>query len=102
MRFLSSLDPRDRKLLLWCLGAAAVLIVTVGFLLPNGDNNENRLPSTYLSGRHGALAAYETLVRAGYPVERCERPLAGLAPTAGPGAVVSFAQPFTRDKDDIK
>ena len=48
MKFLSSLDPRDRKLLLWCLGAAAVLIVAVGFLLPNGDSNENRLPSTYL------------------------------------------------------
>lgn len=102
MKFLSSLDPRDRKLLLWCFGAAGVLIVAAGFLLPNGDSNENRLPSTYLSGRHGALAAYETLVRAGYPVERWERPLAELAPTAGPQTVVIFAEPFTRETDDIK
>jgi len=102
MKFLSSLDPRDRKLLLWCVGASVVLIVAAGFLLPNGDNNENRLPSTYLSGRHGALAAYETLVRAGYPVERWERPLAELVPTAGPQTVVIFAEPFTREKEDIQ
>ncbi len=102
MRFMSSLDPRDRKLLLWCAGAAVVLAIATGFLLPSGDNNENRLPSTYLSGRHGALAAYETLARAGYPIERWERPLAELVPDAGPGTVVIFAQPFSRERDDIK
>ena len=102
MKFMSSLDPRDRKLLLWCGGAVAVLAVAGGVLLPNGDNNENRLPSTYLSGRHGALAAYETLVRAGYPVERWERPLAELALTAGPETGVIFAEPFSREVDDIK
>jgi Domain of unknown function (DUF4350) len=102
MKFMSSLDPRDRKLLLWCVGAVVALAVTAGFLLPNGDNNENRLPSTYLSGRHGALAAYETLVRSGYAVERWERPLAELAPTAGPETVVIFAEPFTREVDDIR
>ncbi len=100
--FLSSLDSKDRKLLLWCLGTAAVLAIAAGFLLPNGDNNENRLPSTYLSWRHGALAAYETLVRSGYPVERWERPLAELALSAGPGTVVVFAEPFSREVDDIK
>jgi len=41
-------------------------------------------------------------VRAGYPVERWERPLAELAATAGPETVVIFAQPFTRETDDIK
>ena len=102
MTFLLSLEPRDRKLLLWFLGAAVVLAVAGGFLLPNGDNNENRVPSTYLSGQHGGLAAYETLLRAGYAVERWERPLAELAPTASAETVVIFAQPFTRERDDIQ
>jgi hypothetical protein len=48
------------------------------------------------------MAAYETLVRTGYSVERWERPLAELAATAGPETVVIFAQPFTRETDEIK
>lgn len=100
--FLASLDPKDRRLLLWCVAAALVLAIVTGFLLPNSNNEENRLPSTYLSGQHGAMAAYNTLVRAGYPVERWERPLTELASTAGPDTVVIFAQPFTRETDDIK
>ena len=102
MKFLSSLDPKDRRLLVWCAGAAVALAVVTGILLPNSDNNENRLPSSYLSGQHGALAAYETLVRAGYPIERWERPLPELAAIAGPETVVVFAQPFTRETEEIK
>jgi hypothetical protein len=102
MTFLSSLDARDRRLLLWCVGIALALAVVTGFLLPSGNSSDNPLPSTYLSGQHGAMAAYETLVRAGYPVERWERPLTELAATAGPETVVIFAQPFTRETDDIK
>ena len=101
MRFLSSLDAKDRKLVFWCVGIAIGLAVVTGFLIPNGNSNENRMPSTYLSGQHGALAAYETLVRSGYPVERWERPLGELAATSGPETVVIFAQPFTREADDI-
>ena len=100
--FLPSLDPKDRRLLLWCVVVAVILAGVTGFLLPNGNNDESRLPSTYLSGQHGALAAYETLVRAGYPVERWERPLAELAAVASPETVIIFAQPFTRERDDIK
>ncbi len=102
MKFLASLDPKDRRLLLWCAAAALVLAVVTGVLLPNGNNNENRLPSTYMSGQHGAMAAYETLLQAGYPIERWERPLTELATIATPETVVIFAQPFTRESDDIK
>jgi Domain of unknown function (DUF4350) len=102
MKFLSSLDPKDRYLLICCAVAAVVLAAATGILLPNGNNNDNRIPSTYLSGQHGAMAAYETLVRADYPVERWERPLSELAASAGPGTVVIFAQPFTREAEDIE
>jgi hypothetical protein len=93
MRFLSSLDSKDRRLLLWCLGIGIALAVFTGFLLPNANSNDNPLPSSYLSGRHGARAAYETLLRSNYPIERWERPLAELAATAGPETVVIFAEP---------
>jgi hypothetical protein len=99
--FLPSLDSKDRRLLVWGAFAAVVLAVVTGILLPNGNSNDNPLPSTYLSGRHGAMAAYETLMRAGYDVERWERPLGELAATAGPHTVVIFAEPFTREIDEI-
>jgi hypothetical protein len=102
MKFLSSLDAKDRRLLLWCLGIAIALAVLTGFLLPNGNSNDNPLPSSYLSGRHGARAAYETLLRSGYSLERWERPLDELAATAGPETVVIFAQPFTRETENVK
>jgi hypothetical protein len=102
MRFLQSLDARDRRLLLWSLGVALTLAVLIGFFLPNGNGNDNPLPSTYLSGQHGARAAYETLVRSGYSIQRWERPLSELAEDAGPDTVVIFAEPFTRETEDLK
>jgi hypothetical protein len=102
MKFLSSLDSADRKLLLWSVGIALCLAVAIGFLMPSGNNNDNPLPSTYLSGQHGARAAYETLLRSNYPIERWERPLAELAAQAGPQTVVILAQPYTREVSDIK
>jgi hypothetical protein len=102
MTFLSSLDAKDRRLLFWCLGIGAALCVLLGFLLPKANSNDNPMPSTYLSGQHGARAAYETLLRSNYSIERWERPLAELAATAGPDTVVVFAQPMTREPADLK
>jgi hypothetical protein len=102
MTFLSSLDARDRRLLFWCMGIGVALAIATGFLLPRESNNDNPLPSTYLAGQHGARAAYETLLRSNYPIERWERPLSELAATAGPETVVIFAQPYTREPEDIK
>ena len=101
MNMFSSLDAKDRRLLLWSVGIALGLAVLTGFLLPGADSNDNPLPSTYLAGQHGARAAYETLLRSGYSLERWERPLSELAATAGPDTVVIFAQPFSREKADI-
>jgi hypothetical protein len=101
MSFLGSLDAKDRRLLLWCVGIGVALAILTGFLVPNTDN-DNPLPSSYLAGRHGALAAYETLLRSGYQVQRWERPLPDLAQNAGPDTVVIFAEPFTREVSDIR
>ena len=84
MKFLSSLDAKDRKLLLWCVGIGLSLAVAIGFLLPSGNSNDNPLPSSYLSGQHGARAAYETLLRSNYQIERWERPLPIWPPQPAP------------------
>jgi len=102
MKFLSSLDAQDRRLLLWCLAIGTVLCVAIAFLLPGPNNNNNPLPSTYLSGQHGARAAYDTLLRSDYLIERWERPLPELAAAAGPDTVVIFAEPLTREPRDLK
>ena len=102
MKFLASIDARDRKLLLWTIGIAITLAVVIGVFLPNSNSNDNPLPSSYLAGQHGARAAYETLLNANYSVERWERPLGELAATAGPDTVVIFAEPFSRESEDIK
>ena len=102
MKFLSSLDAKDRRLLLVCLGVGLALSVIIGFLLPGANSNSNPLPSTYLSGQHGARAAYETLLRSGYQIDRWERPLTELAASAGPETVVIFAEPLTREPSDLK
>ncbi|HEY2858111.1 MAG TPA: DUF4350 domain-containing protein [Terracidiphilus sp.] len=100
--FLPSLDAKDRKLLLWAVGAALVLAVATGLLLPNGDSDDNTLPSTYLTGKHGALAAYEMLERSGYPIQRWERPVSDLADEAGPQTVLIVAEPFTGELEGSK
>ena len=102
MKFMSSLDAKDRRLLLLSIATAIGLAVLIGFVMPNENNSDNPMPSTYLSGQHGARAAYESLLRSGYNIERWERPLKELAPTAGPNTVVIFAQPFTREAEDFK
>jgi hypothetical protein len=102
MKFLASLDAKDRKLLLWSVGIAIALAVATGFLLPNSGDNDNPLPSSYLAGQHGARAAYETLLRSNYPIERWERPLSELAASAGPETVVILAQPLSREPENIK
>lgn len=101
MTFLNSLDAKDRSLLFWCLGIAICLAVLMGFLLPGANGNDNPLPSSYLAGQHGARAAYETLLRSNYPIERWERPLSELASIAGPDTVVIFAEPFSRERTDL-
>ncbi len=102
MKVLEGLDAGDRRFLLWVIGSALVLAVLTGLMMPDPNTNDNPVPSSYLAGQHGARAAYETLLRSGYPIERWERPLSELASGAGPDTVVIFAEPFSREPSDIK
>lgn len=102
MKLFSSLDPQDRRLLLICLTTVAVLAVVTGVFARNQNRDDNPMPSSYLTGRHGARAAYEMLEASGYTIERWEQPLSDLAVRADAGTVVILAEPILLGSDNTK
>jgi hypothetical protein len=102
MKLFASLDPKDRKLLLICMGVVVVLAVITAVFARNQNNDDNPLPSSYLTGRHGARAAYDLLAESGYSVERWEQPLSELATKTDHGTVVILVDPSLTSTDDFK
>jgi len=89
---LTSLNQRDRRLLLACLAMVALAALVVALLAPQQDEADTT-PSTFSSGTHGAEATFLALQRSGYRIERWERPLDDLVPQADAHTVVIFAEP---------
>lgn len=102
MSFLASLDARDRKLLAVCLVGVVALAVITGFFARNQNRDDDPVPSSYLTGRHGARAAYDLLASSGYQVQRWEEPLSELARQANAQSVVILAEPFLTSTADAK
>jgi len=102
MKLFASLDPKDRKLLIGCICAVVVLAVITAVFARNQNRDDNPLPSTYLTGKHGARAAYEMLQANGYNVERWEHPLSELASRTDAQTVVIFAEPNPTSPQDLK
>jgi hypothetical protein len=102
MKFFASLDKQDKKLLLYCLGAVVLIAVLAGFFARNQNNDDNPIPSTYLSGKHGALAAYELLESSHYALERWEQPLGDLVSQTDQHTVVILAEPIYFSPEAVK
>ncbi|MGA9063141.1 MAG: DUF4350 domain-containing protein [Terracidiphilus sp.] len=102
MKLFAALDAKDRKLLIGCLAAVLVLAFVTAFFSRNENRDDNPVPSTYLTGRHGARAAYELLQTSGYSVVRWEQPLSDLAARADAQTVVVFAEPMVTTAEDLK
>jgi hypothetical protein len=102
MKLFTSLDAKDRKLLIYCISAVVVLAVITAFFARNRDRDDNPMPSTYLAGKHGARAAYEMLRANGYDVQRWEHPLSELASRTDAQTVVIFAEPNLNSPNDFK
>jgi hypothetical protein len=93
MNFLAALDPKDRRLLYICLGIVILLAAITAFLSRNENSDDNTVPSSFLTGKHGARAAYDMLASSGYNLERWEQPLGVLAAQADAQTVVILAEP---------
>ncbi len=102
MNLFASLDTQDRKLLAGSLAAVVVLAFLTAFFARNQNNDDNPLPSTYLTGRHGARAAYDMLQASHYDIHRWEQPLSDLAARADSKTVVIFADPILMTVEDLK
>jgi len=98
----TSLDPKDRKLLLGCLGAVGLLALLMGVFARNQGDDENPLPSSYLTGKHGARAAFDMLASSGYALDRWEQPLSELAKSSDAQTVVILAEPFPSGNAESK
>jgi hypothetical protein len=100
MSLLASLDRKDRRMLLVILGLVALLFLVFVLFIPQQDPNSNPIPSSYLSGQHGAKAAFTLLEQSGYAVERWEQSLSDLAARAGAGTVLILAEPYSYNPED--
>ena len=98
----ASLDPKDRKLLVICFSVVLVLAAIAAVFSRKQSSDDNPLPSSYLTGRHGARAAFEMLQASGYDVHRWEQQLNDLAAQADTHTVVIFAEPYVTSPEDIK
>jgi hypothetical protein len=102
VKFLASIDPRDRKLLLFCLSAVLVLALITAVFAREEDKDKNPVPSSYLTGKHGARAAFELLQSDGYTIERWEQPLSELSSRADANTVLILAEPMYVTLQDRK
>ena len=66
MKLFASLDAKDRKLLIGCMCAVIVVAAVTAIFARNEDQDNNPVPSTYRTGKHGARAAFELLQANGY------------------------------------
>ena len=96
----SALDAKDRRMVLIILGLVIALLVMLAIFTPAEDPNANPVPNSYLSGKHGAKAAYTLLERSGYSIQHWEQPLSQLAQHADSSTVLVLAEPFSSEKDD--
>jgi hypothetical protein len=87
-------------MLLILLALVIALFVLLALVAPSEDANRNPVPSTYLTGTHGAKAAYTLLVQSGYQIQRWDEPLSVLAEHADPNTVVLFAEPYDASPED--
>src|ERR1700733_9720646 len=99
MSLLSSLDQKDRRMLLVILGLVALLFLVFVLFVPQQDPNSNTTPSSYLAGQHGAKAAFTLLQQSGYTVERWEQSLSDLAARADAGTVLILADPSSSNPE---
>jgi hypothetical protein len=97
----TSLDRRDKRLLLACGALVTLLIVLLAVFSP-GKEDEDPTPSSYSTAPHGARAAFQLLQQAGYQVGRQTDSLAELTEPIDEHTTVIFAEPFLQNVSDSK
>jgi hypothetical protein len=101
MSWFSHLNGRDRQLLAITGVCTVVLIVVIAVFGPSNDE-QNRMPSSYSNGSHGARAAFLLLQRSGYSVERSTDSLDRVAESTNAQTTLILADPFYNQTQEGK
>jgi hypothetical protein len=92
MRLQTSLDRRDRRLLMFVAVCGICAAVLIAIVHPE-EEKDSFIPSTYSSAPHGAKAAFLLLRQLGYLSEQSEQPLDDVAARANAHTVLILAEP---------
>jgi Domain of unknown function (DUF4350) len=95
-----SLDKRDRQLVGIFLILVFLLILLVAVFTPRTRDDNNPMPGSNLTSKHGAKAAYTLLQSSGYRITRWQQPLVTLADQADDHTVLILAQPALQQMED--
>jgi len=101
MKFLASLEGRDRILLLACALVSGLLVALLVVFSPSTEDNDPT-PYSDATTTHGAKAAYLLLEQSGYRIERSHRPLSLVANEADEHTTLILAEPFFGGSKDAK
>jgi Domain of unknown function (DUF4350) len=102
MKLFASVDGQDRTLLIVCLGSVILLAILTALGAGSPSNDNNPIPSSDGTGKHGARAAYEMLESSGYRVDRWEQPLSDLARESDSQTVLILADPILVSPADFE
>jgi hypothetical protein len=91
---IESIDARDRKLLVGCFVLFALLIVALAFLSRSRQQDTDPTPYSYSTSEHGAKAAFELLLKAGYKVEAQNAPLSEIVDRIDNRTTLVIAEPY--------
>lgn len=96
MTWLTNLEPRDRRMLIVCTAIVSSMIVLLAVFAP-AQGADDPVPSSFGTGNHGAKAAYLTLARLGYKIQRWNDSLDLLANSADAHSTLILAAPYPDD-----
>lgn len=91
--WIGNIDARDRKLLAGSGVLFAILIVVLASLSHSRQRDQDPTPYSYSTGEHGAKAAFELLLKAGYKVERQNVPLSEIIDQIDNRTTLVIAEP---------
>ena len=101
MKWMTGVNPRDKQLLLFASTLIVVIVVLLSIFGP-ANNDDDPVPTSWGTGNHGAKAAYLTLGRSGYSIERWTEPLKQLASQADDHTVLILAEPYLTNDEEQK
>ena len=96
MKWFTNLELRDRRMLTVCAAIVVCMVVLLAVFAP-AEGADDPVPSSFGTGNHGAKAAYLTLERSGYKIQRWDDSLDHLAGRTDAHTTLILVEPYLDD-----